>query len=590
MKQSVIHKLASFALILSLLGCAGSDIPDAKETDGRNPTIAEHPGADETVRGADDPAIVTLELGSALHEHRLSEGDDLPGNIIIPTTNLNAVPITTALQAVLQGTDVSLSWDTGSLGDRLVTVMNVSGPLPKVVDKICGAAKVFCAYRHGVLELQEKETFVITMPPIAKATGAPAGSSSSNSTGNSMVDALGQLIGSKVQVDDQGGNVIYTTDFAGESHVQQYLEQLRNGRPLVVLQLYVWEVTLNKENAEGVNWNELKLGMLPPGFAETDLSVLSSLTAVAGNSGSVSLGAVTTGKLNSNALFGFLSTQGLVQTISNPQITFVSGSNASFKVGGKQRYISQVGTLASNVSGTTASSTTANTVSTDSIDTGLTIEVAGAYENGVIFSNLDLALTNLVSLNPTASGGGTIDLPETTDEKINTVIRVRPGDNLVMAGLVTSADTKTRQGLPLPDDARLPLYGDAQAQNHELVIVVKPSVILFSDKGEVAEKKKKEDSKMLPDAVFIDKDGSKPLVIPTVQNTDFVAPEASNNVPPPAPSAVQPQNVAIAPSEDGAPVDRRLMQRGFSHAFDDLLQPSPAPLASGNGSSSGGSQ
>ena len=187
-----------------------------------------------------------------------------------------------------------------------------------------------------------------------------------------------------------------------------------------------------------------------------------------------------------------------MQTISSPQVTFVSGSSAELKVGGTQRYISQVGQLVSqtNVSGTTNPTPTTgvgtNTVNTDSIDTGLTIDVAGAYENGVVFANLDLALTNLVSFNPTQSGGETIDLPQTTDEKINTVIRVRPGDNLVMAGLVTSADTNSRQGLPLGEEARLPLYGDDTLQNHELVIVVKPSVVLFSDKPDTIEANKEE--------------------------------------------------------------------------------------------------
>jgi len=593
-KRTKLQTLTALALIVGLLGCAGSDIPDAKRTTGRNPQVAEAPSQDETVRGDEDPPIVTLDLGSALHEHRLSEGDDLPGNIIIPTTNLNAVPITAALQAVLTGTDISLSWNTGTLGNRLVTVMNLSGPLPQVVDKICSAARVFCAYRHGSLELDEHETFVVSLPPVAKATGGSGGA-----TSNSMVEALNQLLGSKVQVDEQGGNIIYTADVESQGRVKKYLDQLRTGRPLVVLQLYIWEVTLNKENAEGINWQYLKLGKVGPGTEKTDFSALTNLTAVAGGPGAVSLGAITTGSINAAALAGFLSTQGRLQTVSNPQITFVSGSSAQLKVGGTQRYISQVGTATSNVSGTTSNTTAQNTVSTDSIDTGLTIDVAGSYENGIVFANFDLALKNLVSLGVTASGGGTIDLPQTTDEKMNTVIRVRPGDNLVMAGLVTSSDTNQRQGLPLPEDLRVPLYGDDTLQNHELVIVVKPSVVLFSDKSAVAETKKKESSKSLPDAVFIDKDGSKPLKVPA-----SIAPVVQSQPLPSVPAApisasymtpdfISPQSqpmlparndAPVAASDDGtAPVDRRLMQRGFSHAFDDLLQPSTAPLVDRGG-------
>lgn len=571
--RNFLSKTVIGALLIALGGCMGWNVPGAKDTTGRNPEVAEIPTQSETVRGEEDPPIVTLELGEALHEHRLTASDELPGNIVVPTTNLSAVPITAALQAVLSGTDVSISWDTGTLGDRLVTVMNLSGPLPKVVDKICAAAKVFCSYRNGSIELQDKDTFVVAMPPVAHSVsaGGTGGGGGGGGGTNSMVETISHLVNGKVQLDDQGGNVIYTTDVEGESRVSRYLEQLRNGRPLIVMQLYIWEVTLDKENAAGINWTKFQIPAIGSPLAKLGLSATSSFTSPNAQSGSVSVGAVTTGKLNTNSLISFLSTQGRVQTISSPQMTFVSGTTAELKIGGKQRYISQVGQLVgtTNTSGTTNPSTNtgvgSNTVSTDSIDTGLNIAMAGTYENGVVFANLDMALTGISGLNPTTSNGVTIDLPSTTDEKINTVIRVRPGDNLVMAGLVTSKDNNTRQGIPLGSDFSLDTYGDNTLQNHELVVVVKPSVILFSDKLAVEETKKKETSKPLPEeAVLIDKNGSQPVAMPKEMPLVMTAPT------PPAPP------MPLSPYQDnGAVVDQRLMQRGFSHAFDDLLQPAP---------------
>ncbi len=521
--------------------------------------------------------------------------------IIIPTTNLNAVPVTAALQAVLSGTDVSLSWNTKTFGTRLVTVMNLSGPLPKVVEKICSAARVFCDYRHGSLELSDKETFVVALPPVAKAvastsaTTTSGGSSSpspigSSGAGNSMVDAIDQLLGSdnKAQIDEQGGNIVYTTNVDGEDRVAQYLTELRTGRPLVVLQMYIWEVTLTRENAQGINWSQLNINTGDKSIAASGTNVLNSVATTAG---SVSLGAVTSGIISASAVASFLATKGRVQTISNPQITFVSGTSASLKVGGTQRYISQVGSLTgtTNVSGTNTSANSntnasTNTVSTDSIDTGLNIAVAGSYENGIVFANMEMSLRNLVSLNPTNSGGGTIDLPQTTDEKMDTVLRVRPGDSLVMAGLVSSADTQSSQGLPLGDDTALPFYGDNQRNNHELVIIVKPSIVLFADKSATEEAQKKETSKPLPDAVVIDKDGSRTLALPQPI-------QAPQTLPAPAPVATrQPElmmpaadisplpTVAGSPGDDIAPVDKTLMQRGFSHAFDQMLQPAGSGL------------
>lgn len=585
------------ALLIGVAACSGSDIPLAKSTTGRDPTVAEVPSPDETVRGDNDPAIVTLDLKSSLHERRLTVTDDLPGNIIIPTTNLNAVPVTAALQAVLSGTDVSLSWNTATFGSRLVTVMNLSGPLPKVVEKICAAAKVFCDYRHGSLELSDKETFVVGLPPVARSISSSGLSSSSSSAGssvstassgatNSMVDAINDLIsgsdrdddkggGKKARVDEQGGNIIYTTTVDGEDRVSQYLADLRTGRPLIVLQMYLWEVTLTRENSQGIDWTQLNNRTLSKSL---NLTGTNNLATAATTAGSVSLGAVTTGIISASAVASFIATKGRVQTISNPQVTFVSGTSAQLKVGGTTNYISQVGTLTNtaNVSGTSTSansntSASTNTVSTSSIDTGLAISVAGSYENGIVFANLDLALKNLVSLNPTASGGGTIDLPQTTDEKMSTVLRVRPGDSLVLAGLVTSNDTGNSQGLPTGEDTAIPFFGDVQRNNHELVMIVKPSIVMFSDQAEEQqEAKKKETSKPLPDAVVIDKDGPRALILPQPKSASATpAPELML----PDPHAASMQNVSLAPSEDGAPVDKMLMQRGFSRAFDQLLQP-----------------
>ena len=541
--------------------------------------MAEVPDADETVRGDDDPPIVTLEMGERLRERRLLRTEELPGAIIVPTTNLNAVPVTTALQAVLSGTDVSLSWNTGSFENRLVTVANLSGALPSVVEKICASAKVFCDYRHGMLELKERETFIIELPNMP----TKASSSSASTAANTMADAIGDLSGEKPRVDQQGGNLIYTTDVEGQERVREYLEQLRNGRPLVVMQLYIWEVTLDKENGLGINWSAFKFDKLGGKLQNVLLAGSTGFSSLA--SPGVSLGATMHGHLDAQSVAQFLATQGRVQTISNPQLTFISGSNAEFRVGGKQRYISQVGQLTTaNVSGSNTTNTGigTNTVSTDSIETGLTVIMNGAYENGVIFAALDLALQDVVSLNPTTSQGVTIDLPETSERKVSTTLRVRPGDNLVLAGLVSSRDTNSREGVPMPFGGSLPTFADDQMKNNELVILVKPSVVLFSDKATASQERSKEKmaaaAKPAPDAVVIDKDGAKTLKLPdqaaqpvSLQSATAVRPELMTTEANTAPIG----NVPIAPSDDNAPVDRRLMQRGFSHAFDEMLAPVP---------------
>ncbi len=577
------YAVSMMVLAAGLAGCSWVSTPSAKPTTGRPPTVAEVPGPEETVRGIEDPPIVTLEMGSQLKERRLLKTEELPGSIIVPTTNLNAVPITSALQAVLAGTDVSLSWNSGEFDSKLVTVANLSGSLPVVVERLCASAKVFCVYRNGMLELKEKETFIISMPSMpTKATAG--GGATAAAANNTMADAISELSGDKAKLDPQGGNLIYIADVDGHERVREYLNQLRNGRPLVVMQLYIWEVTLDKQNGTGINWKAFKFDKLGGKLQNILLAGTTGFSSF--TSPGVTLGATMHGHLDADAVLQFISTQGQVQTVSNPQLTFISGSNAEFRVGGEQRYISQVGQLtSSNVSGSNTTNTGigTNTVSTDSIQTGLTVLINGYYENGVIFAALDLELQDIISLNPTTSQGVTINLPETSERKVSTTLRVRPGDNLVLAGLVTSRDNNKREGIPMPFGGRIPTHANDEFKNTELVILVKPSVVLFTDSSATQEAQARDKAKGVDvtkpqlDAVVIDKDGATTLKMPDTPSQPLSLQSQASSPKPelmtPAAGAAPIGNVPISPSEDGAPVDKRLLQRGFSHAYDELLEP-----------------
>jgi Flp pilus assembly secretin CpaC len=582
--------LASAAL---LPGCSPIDVPNAKTAFGRAPELPEVAEKDETVRGENDPPVVTLKIGTALRERRLARGDDLPDDITLPTTNLQGVPVTAALEAVLAGTDIALSYQGNEYDDRTINLLNLSGPLPKVVERICSAARLFCNYRAGSLELRETDTFIIELPPMQSETAATS----------TISDTVKQLSGNEVQVDTEGGNLIYTANYDGYNKVSQYLEQLRNGRPLVVMQMNIWEVSLDDNNATGVNWTSFNQG----GFGGSGQKV-ESITGSAANavvnaiSSGVSIGAVLRGQIDASLVAKFLATQGAVQTISNPQLTFVSGSNAKFVVGGKRRFVSQVGQLVSNSvsgSGSGSNGIGSNTVSTDEIDTGLTIDVRGSYEGGVIFATMDLTITDIIRVDSINTGSTQLQLPETSDRQLKTVLRVRPGDNLVLAGMTSSRDELKRDNFSLPLIGDLPMGASDVKQNRELVILLRPAIVLFADDKQLAEERKEERRRPLPEPVVIDAAGSRPITMESEPRTvsdqadessAFAALSTPGNVARGGSNATQTINagnqVALfgptsgtpvgAPGPDVSLVDRGLLQRGFSYAFDELLVPMPA--------------
>jgi hypothetical protein len=143
------------------------------------------------------------------------------------------------------------------------------------------------------------------------------------------------------------------------------------------------------------------------------------------------------------------------------------------------------------------------------------------------------------------------------------------------------------------------MYGDDAFENDELVIMVKPSIVMFSDKiaDQEATKRKKEAANKLPDAVVIDKDGARNFAMPnssgpsaapanvTTSKATAASPTTASTAPesvtPPPELMVSeptpaPMPAVPAGTDNNALVSRSLMQRGFSHAFDELLQPTTA--------------
>ncbi len=508
--------------LLSLLltnGCSwlDNDINAPERLRERDPRIQQMPDQTETVRGDKDPPVVKLELGRALRPANLRPIDELPSKIKIDATNLNNVPVTAALQAVLADSDITLLWASQQLQDRKVTLMNLKGPLPVVVNRICRAAKILCAYRNGALELAEEDTFVVQLPGIATSSDTKEGIDAASAT---IAESIESLIRGKVKADNVGGNLIYTTNAEGHERVQGYFDQLRNGRPLIVMQLYIWQVTLDDNKKLGISWKDLHLPSL--GGTTQALNVISdSHTQTVANSEGVSLGAILSGSIDVNLLAGFLATQGKVQTISSPQLTFVSGTSAKFEVGNKEKYVSEVGTSSSTVAGTGATGTSQNTVTTEELKTGLEIKISGNYENGVIFSNLKIKTSDLIQFTKIPSDNTTLQLPKTAERLVETVLRVRPGDNMVLAGLQTSREDRTRDGLPGPDvvDGIIPTYGDRTVSNSELVLMVKPSVVFFSDKEtpDVSSAFNSDDANKVPQQDAIEKIDSVALKPATIQ-------------------------------------------------------------------------
>jgi hypothetical protein len=600
MRDVAMRGFLLLAIMAGITGCFAptGEKPLNAETKLTEDVTPPEPFDRKTALGRDsEPSVISLGIGEAFRERMASEGDELPNDVFISNTNLNGVPVAAALQAVLADTPISLTWQSGDFDDRLVTILNLSGRLDTVVSRICTAARVYCSYRNGTLELKDRETFIIEMPPIpGEAENTIASTIGMLASGENASEGGGT---GGVQVDTQGGNLIYTTDMAGQQRVRQYLSQLRRGRPLIVMQLFIWEVTLSEEAESGIKWDSSNLSNFTIGnnkdvspFITSGLAN-SSLTTAKGAfsslSGNVSFGAVFSGAVNAAAVLAFLQHNGHVETVSNPQLTFVSGTSSEFTIGGERSYISGVGQLVGSTvaTGGTGADTGvgSNTVQTDTIETGLKVKVNGAYEGGVIFGQLEMEDTTLLDLERIESGGTEIQLPITQERKLSTVIRLRPGDTMLMAGLRSQNSVADRRGLPTIFGLA-PTSSRNEMENREMVMLLRPSIIRFTDE--------KVNEKIVPVSIPVSPDTPTPTPAAPLEPLDVISPIEQGIGGAPAPAAPRPEPVMLGPvtplpvkPRDPNEVSNDSLQRTFDDVYRNATGQRYAPQ---QGTLTGGGQ
>ena len=107
----------------------------------------------------------------------------------------------------------------------------------------------------------------------------------------------------------------------------------------------------------------------------------------------------------------FISQYGAVKTVSQPQVTVLSGSSARFRVADTQNFVSEI--TRSVDEGVVTVSTT-----TDSVDTGFTFDIESSWDNATVYGNIDILLQEVRSIdtfddNPDAI----VQLPQTTERE-----------------------------------------------------------------------------------------------------------------------------------------------------------------------------
>jgi hypothetical protein len=473
-----MKKHIGLSLIASCLaGCALLPRAELPVNSKKGILPIERPSGSDVVGSTDD---LTIDISGISDKDMfvslpLQSGDPIPDITVEPFSISNAT-VYNFMRAILDDNPkISFSIDSehpgANVARRFVTATNVSGKLKSVLDTFSNSVGFDYYYAEGVLHLTQDRQYIAKIPPV-------------NDLFDSLPPMLKTLGATDVFVDKTSRTVTYRASKPIQSKTSAYLKWVRDNKKLIIYETYIAEVILDDASTTGIQWNNLSwtgtAGKTPVTIAAT-----STAGAVAG-AGSVGVGAMFTGAhFSMNVLANFLKTQGTVNQLSKIPMMLIAGGETTFHNGGTNYYVSSIGAPTITASGQTIQGQS----QLSPLITGIDLKLSGDIFDGTVFTNVVMAMNALTGYASFPAGSGqTMQAPITTDRKVTTAVRVRPGDTIMIAGINYESTHSTTGGVPgIAGTVALPSNISRAAQRSELVVVMRPKVIAFADNREVAQ-------------------------------------------------------------------------------------------------------
>ncbi|MCG6916819.1 MAG: secretin and TonB N-terminal domain-containing protein [Deltaproteobacteria bacterium] len=292
-----------------------------------------------------------------------------------------------------------------------------------------------------------------------------------------VVSSLTSQDGKKLVISKVSG-LIQVRDYPEKlREVAKFLEQMEaSSQRQVLIQARFLEVTLRKEFETGIRWDNIQ-----EQFFNLDLTELSlSWNLFGGGTSNSARGALLVagateplagGDFVLADLVKALETQGKVKALASPKVATLNNQTAIVKVARQDVYFTSE---ISQGDVSTLQSFTPNT-----IDVGVILDVTPQIgPGGDITMNIHPSIT--AEYDRVAAPDGS-EFPLLRIREADTVVKVRDGQTIIIAGLIQEQETTTRTGLPcltnLPVLGYVFGYRQETAEKTELVILITPTVL-----------------------------------------------------------------------------------------------------------------
>lgn len=461
--------------------------------------------------GAPVVLITPTEIPKALREKELS-------------LKLNDNANLSALASALGEMHIPVLVQTAKVGSIPLTVPYFQGTLGALLKAVSSLKDVFFVWDGSALLLEKEASFSATIPQTPRLA-------------KTVQSALGTLGATKITYSRQTGNVNFKADPSAIRRIKPYLASLNSNSALVSLRVAVISVQLSSAHDSGVDWGALEAAV-SPGLLTGALSSLTSgipaggggpfsspttqttpssssptgsngtstSTSTSTSNGTGTIGTATGTETSSgpNGTTLALSGSGLQLTVSNPSFSFsgvlqfldtygktstlqnvlvrtLSGSKVKLENNTQIPYVSNVGIGAVGSSGGAA--TSVGTASTSTANSGITLNLMPYYNyrTGQVTVSIKVELNAVLGFNQLSAGSqlGSFTQPTTQTEELTSLVKVLPGQPVILGGLRYRTIADNRQGLPW-----LATHGlaskDLQLSDQEMIIVLRPTVTVYN--------------------------------------------------------------------------------------------------------------
>lgn len=349
---------------------------------------------------------------------------------------------------------------------------------------------------------------VISSSSSSSSAGAPSKCSSEGGEGPAINGAAAW----------EAGMISMSVSPSEYRRVLSFLERITQNAAVVNLQVAMVSVSANQEVSRGIDWSKLQIAVggqhsnlletLKPSTSsgsatpnpstgsptQNDEGTLPDLgKGLVMNAGTIR-GVVSNGAFSMIGFLDFLSTYGQTKTLQSVMLRTVTGSEVELKSVTEIPYVSGVGVGTTGAYNGTNSSLLGS-ANTDVANDGITLKMLPSYDaaSHSVTIDMSLAIEAVLAFNELSAGNqlGTLTQPTTAKRTFNDVIRVRPGQTVVVGGIsYDQIQRDSKVPLYLPDAAG---HKGLKVKRESMFIVIRPTVTvlgaLSTAEREVAENK-----------------------------------------------------------------------------------------------------